>query len=147
MIGIVTEEIINNPKFYVMFRELNKLSDQMPVFVFSNGVRQLPIKNKFTILQQIEAMSHQGTLIATDILSSQVVAKSMTPKKKLLYLQDLEWTKLQNFQAQQVSNLFLNTQLEVVVRSEKHKEVVSKLFRPVDKVVYNWRASELLKVI
>ena len=147
MLGIVTEEINNDPKNYIMFRELNKLSGQIPCYVFANNVRSLPMKNEFTILQQIEAMSHQGTLIGTSIISSQVVSKSLTPKNKIIYLWDLEWSKLSNFNAKQVQSLFLNKEIDIVTRSEKHKEIFSKLFRPTEKVVYNWRAEDLLKVI
>lgn len=147
MIGIVVDEINNDPKSYVMFRELNKISGRVPCFVFTNGIRGLPMKNEFTILQQIEALSHQGTLIGTSIMSSQIVAKSLTARKKLLYMWDLEWSKLENFHASQVQSLFLNKELDVIARSDKHKEVFSKLYKNTDKVIYNWRAEELLKVI
>ena len=147
MLGIVVERIQNDHVSYIMFRELNKLADKVPCFVFTNGTVNLPMENKFTILQHVDAMSHKGTLIGTNLLTSQIVAKSMMPKKKFVYLWDLDWSRLSNFNANQLNNIYLNDDIEVITRSKKHQEVFSKMFRKTDKIIYNWRAEELLKVI
>ena len=147
MIGIVVDEIENNPSNYIMFRELNKVAKKMPCFVFANSVRTVPMDNEFTILQQVEAMSHSGTLIATSLITSQIVSKALTPKNKFYYLMDFEWLHLNMFHSRQLQSIFFNDDIEVINRSKKNQQVFSKLFRKSDKVVYNWRADELLKVI
>lgn len=147
MIGIVVDKIDGSIGNHVMVRELNKLADKVPCFVFTNDVGRLNVKNKFTILQQVEALSHPGTLISTSLITSQVVLNSLTPKKKYLYLQNYEWRNLDRFNALQLHRVFLNDEMDIIVKSDTQKKVFSKLFREPSKVIYNWRADDLIKVI
>ena len=83
MIGVVVNHVRNTPVDYIMFRELNKIARKTDCFLFVNQVHGLPMMNNFSILQSVEALSHEGTLIATDITSCQVVKNAMMASKKL----------------------------------------------------------------
>ena len=147
MIGVVVDQVRNTPVDYIMFRELNKLSRKVDCFLFVNQVHALPMKNNFSILQSVEAMSHAGTLIATDITTCQIVNKSLTASKKLFYMWDLEWNKIESFNHNKLFPIMHNKEIDLVVRGSKHFDIVSKLFRKPKATVCNWRAEELLKVI
>ena len=107
----------------------------------------MPMHNKFTILQTIEAMSHQGTLVSTSLLTSQVVKNSLTAKKKLYYMTDIDWLRINNFSFDQMIGIFHDKEIEIVTRSKSHENIVSKMFKPPVGTVFNWRADEILKVI
>lgn len=147
MIGIVVDSIDTDLKSYIMFRELNRLSETQNCFVFTNEIRGLPLQNKFAILQQVQAMSHSGVLIATNIMNAQIVSNSLTPSKKYFYVWDLEWNKLSSFQSKQLTRIFYNDDIELISRSKSHSNILEKLFKKPESIVHNWNHKELLKAV
>lgn len=147
MIGIVVDNISSDVKNYVMFRELNKLSETHNCFVFTNQIAGLPMNNKFAILQQVEALSHSGVLIATNLMNAQIVRNSLTASKKYFYVYDLDWTKISQFHSKQLTNIFYNDEMELISRSKSHSDILTKLFKKPKSVVYNWNNKELIEAI
>ena len=147
MIGILVDNIANDTFNYCMFRELNRLSKKEQCFVFTNNIEGLPMQNNFAILQQVDALAHQGTLIATNLLNCQVLANSLTAEKKFMYLWSFDWMNFSALEASSLNNMLHNEEIDIITRSKSHEQVVKKMFKAPKGVVYNWRANEILKAI
>ena len=147
MLGVIVDTIENNIHTDVMFRELNKISKTEQCFLFTNSTRSMPRKNKFTILQQVEALCHKGTLIATSLLNAQIAKKSLTATNKFIYMHDFDWMNFNAFYASQLQEIILDEEINILSRSNTHYDIMKKLFKEPKGIVYNWRADEILKVI
>lgn len=147
MIGIIVDEIVGSPQNHFMFKTLNQLSETQDVYLFTSGVKHLPMENKFAIMQQVEALHHPGVLIGTSMLSSQVVANCLTATKKYYYPWHFEWMHLQQFGAQQIDKIFYHDEMELIARSTSHAKLYSQLFKQPAGIVYNWDRESLEKVI
>ena len=148
MIGIITETVDANFSYnYVLFNTLNKLSESYDCYLFTNKVVSLPVKNKFAILQQIEAMNHSGILIGTSIFNAQIVAKCLTASQKYFYVWYPEWIIFNNFYNKQLNNIFYNEELNLITRSDNHFNLINRLFKSPIGTVYNWDIDDLLKVL
>ena len=147
MIGIITNDVSNNPESYLMFKALNEISNDTDCFLFTNIVYALPCPHRFAIMQQVEAMSHRGTLVSTDIINSQILKNNLMAEKKYYYVWGPEWRNLNNFSPNQMTSVFYNDEIELVARSKSHKDMLSKLFKPPKHVMYNWDANQLRELL
>ena len=147
MIGVVVDNVINNPQNYVLFRELNKLAQDEDCYLFTNTVQALPMNHNFAILQQVEALKHSGILIGTSMLNAQIVANCLTASKKYFYVWSPEWMNLQKFGSQQLRKMFYNDDVDLLARSTCHWNLLAKMFKEPNGIVYNWNAEQLRSVI
>jgi hypothetical protein len=147
MIGIIVDDIESTPFMHTLFRELNKLSETHDCYLFANQVKTLPAHNKFCILQQIEALQHQGKLISTSLINTQILANCLTCEKKYYYVYDLDWMKMQNFNSRQLTTIFLNKDINLLSRSESHYKVLSKNFKAPAGIVHNWNHKQIAEYI
>lgn len=147
MIGIIVDDIESTPFMHTLFRELNKLSENYDCYLFANQVKALPTHNNFCILQQIEALEHQGTLISTSLINTQILANSLTCEEKYYYVYDLDWTRMQNFNSKQLTTIFLNKDINLLARSESHYEVLRKNFKPPKGIIHNWNHQQIAEYI
>ncbi len=147
MLGVIVDSVENNAQQYAMFRELNKLSQKHDCYLFTNRVNTMPIEPNFAILQQIEALSHKGVLIGTSLINSQVVAKSITSSKRYFYVWSPEWMDINGLGTSQLVNVFYNDRMELIARSDSYHALLSNLFKNPERVIYNWDAEELEKLL
>ena len=145
MLGIVVSQIENNSYFYRLFNKLNSLSYNTDCYIFCDNIVSMPMKNKFAILQQLEALNHDGILIGTSIITSQIVINSLTATKKYYYLWYPEWTSLNNYNYQQLLSIYNNKELKLITRSQEHKSLVQKLFHVEPIIIDNWDIDGLLE--
>jgi len=147
MIGVIVDEVVGSPQNHFMFKALNELSKTQDVYLFTSGLKQLPMENKFAIMQQIEALHHPGILIATSMLSAQVAANCLTATKKYYYIWHFEWMQLQQFGFQQINKIFYHDEMEIIARSKTHYNLFSQLFKQPAGIAYNWDRESLEEVI
>lgn len=147
MIGIIVNDIESTPFMHTLFRELNNFSKEHECYLFANQVRSLPMHNNFCILQQIEALQHKGTLIATSLVTSQIVANCLTCENKYYYIYDFDWTALGNFNEKQITRILLNKEINLLARSESHYNVLRKNFKAPKGIVHNWNHKQIAEYI
>jgi len=147
MIGIIVDDIESTPFMHTLFRELNKLSKNNDCYLFANQVKTLPAHNDFCILQQIEALQHRGILISTSLVNTQILANCLTCTSKYYYVYDLDWMAMKNFNSRQLTNIFLNKEINLLARSESHSRVLSKSFKPPVGIVHNWNHKQIAEYI
>jgi len=147
MIGIIVDEIVNSPQNYFLFKTFNELSKSHDCYLFTSGIKELPIENKFSIMQQLEALHHPGILISTTMLNAQIAANSLTATKKYYYIWNFEWTMLNQFAFHQLDKIFYNDDVELIANSSTHNHLLTQLFKSPIGIVYNWDRKSLEKVI
>lgn len=138
-LGIIVDNIVNNSYYYSMFKNLNILSDMgMQCYVFANSTVELPIENRFAILQQIEAFHHSDILVATSLINAQAMRKNLMAKKKYYYVWYPEWTNLTSFYYTSLELLYMNDSIELISRSQSHAELLESLFKKPYMNIINW---------
>ena len=106
MIGVLVDEVDNSAKNYVIFRELNKIAEKNNCYLFTNSVKQLPIKPRFSIMSSVEALHHNGILIANSIITSQIAINSVTASDKYFYMWELDWMNIKGLKCSQLKNIY-----------------------------------------
>ncbi len=147
MIGIITDHISNNIKNYLMFRELNKLSKTQDCYLFTNSIESLPMKNEFCILQQVEAMSHLGTLISTSLITTQIVQNALPAKRKIFYMWYPDWPDYDNIRTTQITNILMDDKIEIITRGSAHSALIKNTFNRDSDVICNWDSERLERLV
>lgn len=144
MIGILVDNIKNDSKNYILFRELNELSKHIDCYIFTDKIDSLPIQNKFAILQQIHSLEHSGILIGTSIINAQVVAKSLMAKEKYYYIYDFDWIYIQNYYNSQLQLTLYNKDINLISRSNDHDKLIQKITNRKSKaIIHNWNHNDI----
>jgi hypothetical protein len=146
-IGIVIDTITNNEINRLMFNTLNDLSKRHPVYLFANYTHSLPIKNQFCILQQLHALNHNGILIGTSLLNSQIVINSLVAKEKYYYMWEPEWLKFNELRFSQLDKIINNPELNLITRTQEHFNLMQSLFKIPLGIVKNWNIDDMEEII
>jgi len=140
------DTVQNDIRSQIIFKTLNELSSQYSCCIFANQVNVLPEANKFAIFQQIEALAHADILIGTSIMNIQIVLNSLTPKVKYYYMWEPEWIAFNNFQANQLQNIFYNPELRIITNNATDQNLMTKLFDQPCKMIKNWNVQDMEKL-
>lgn len=147
MIGILYDNIIRDSRTYHLFKNLNELAKKYSCYLFTNRIHQFPIEPNFPILQQIEAMSHGGILISTSILNTQILANVLTCKRKIFYMYNIELLTLDKFNTNQLTKIFYNDDIDLLIRDDGYREYCIKMFKePLQDTLLNWDYRALEKI-
>ena len=147
-IGIIVEEISSNSHDYIMINSLNEISKNYDCCIFTNIIKDMPIKNNFAILQMSNAFNHTGTLISTNIVTTQILCNCLMAKNKYYYINSLEWPNVNNLKNSSLHKIYYNNEIELIASSRSHFNLLSKLFKKPSHVISLWdheKIGELLK--
>lgn len=147
MIGVLVDEVKNDVKSYIIFRELNKISEKNNCYLFTNSVKHIPIKPRFSIMSSIEALHHDGILIANSIITSQIAINSITATDKYFYMWDMDWMNIKGLKCAQLKNIYYNKEISLIARSYYHYDFAKKLFAEPKGIVHNWNAEKMMRLI
>lgn len=113
--------------------------DDVVMFVSRFGV--CPVWPRFAVFQEQEVWCWPDAVAAIDFISAQKLIRTIGPKRKLLYLWDLEWCFVQRSFSDNAS-VYLSKDLEIVTRSQDHADIVSTCWRD-SKVVEEFNVGKL----
>lgn len=147
MIGVLVDEVDNSAKNYVIFRELNKIAEKNNCYLFTNSVKQLPIKPRFSIMSSVEALHHNGILIANSIITSQIAINSVTASDKYFYMWELDWMNIKGLKCSQLKNIYYNKEINLIARSNYHYDFAKRLVSEPKGIVHNWNAEKMMRLI
>ena len=148
-LAILKNNIGMSQSSYFMIRSLNEMAtmDQVGCCVMIGAWSIPPVKNLFGLLQQNEIFDFEGVGIATNIETAQKLISVPGPKKKYFYIWDIEWTKLKAVNYNQLSNIYCNSQLELIVRSEHHAKLIKDCFKEPCHIMEDWDIEVLRKLV
>ncbi|NVM35953.1 MAG: hypothetical protein HWN81_10175 [Candidatus Lokiarchaeota archaeon] len=148
-IGVIVNSLKDDINSYNMVNCLNKIAkdNKCCMFLLNNENHKLISEAKFSIFKGESLFHFTGSLVSTSLFNTQCCVNSLYAEKKYLYLNQLEWMHLENFNHDQLTNLFFNKEINIVSNSKSHDEIITKLFKRTIGTVYNWNPEDLLKVI
>lgn len=106
-------------------------------------------------LQPLRAYSFEGTLIATSIKTAEFIRPLKLPKKKLFYVETLEWFDVLNQRYQEngspnanlryedLKKIYLNDDIDLIVSNNEDYKTVSNLFKKPKHIVKDWDFTEI----
>ncbi len=147
MIGVILENVNNDPITYDVFKCLNQLSRKHSCYLFTDSIVAMPVKNKFSILQSASAFEHRGVLIGTTLINAQMVNNSLLAKEKYLYLQNIDWMNINNLRFNQLRRVMHHPELKIIARGSNHYDIIKKAFKEPEHTIINWDAEELERAI
>lgn len=152
-LGVICEDLGPNQLAYQLITSANTLleeTDDYDVCLFYRNFLP-PVKNaNFGTFTVYEAFSYDGVMIATDLHSANAMVKWPGPnrKKMYFYIQDLEWIRLRNqMQYEQLAQVYMNPKLNLIARSEDHKNILESVWRPVSAVVEDGDIRRFVEVV
>lgn len=151
-LGILLNNLGPNQLAYSSIRSNNLFVDDAPkidcILFYENYVRPcLPMN--FASMQVFEAYGYNGTLIATSLSTAHKALRCYASKNKFFYVWDLEWLRLQQFkQFRDMHNVYGNSNLKLIARSESHKTVIEDSWNTkVAGIVDNFDMRQMIEVI
>jgi hypothetical protein len=102
----------------------------------------------FTIMNVYEAWTFKEPLIATTLNLATKLAKLPMAPKKLFYMWDLEWLRMQNKNFQQLADLYRNPAFKIIARSKSHADLIANCWNvDVVGVVENFDLDQFVEII
>ena len=99
------------------------------------------------MLQQASAFEHKGILISTSMLNTRVMNNTLLATKKYFYVQNLEWSGVENLMYPELESLIHNPELDLIARGETHFSVLSKAFKTPKHTIINWDHEDIEREI
>ena len=97
--------------------------------LFSGAPLQSEVPALFPVFQPLRAYHFEGTLISTDMSTTEMLSKLILPKNKYFYVRSLEWTLLENCDYNYLKSIYQNDDIKLVAENEEIFEVLKKLFK------------------
>jgi len=148
--GILTTRIDSSQSGFHITNTLNEIclkEVNTDIIVFVREFSAPPLIPLFATLQESEAWGFDGPLIATSIETAATLLKITGPAKKYFYIWDLEWMRMNSFTHKSLSRIYNNEKLELIARSERHSEIISKCWRKPSHIMEDFSRSKLLEII
>lgn len=98
------------------------------ITIFYEDYDKIPIKPEFSIMQNRYAWGFDGTLISTDLHTTETLQHLVGPKKKYFYLWNLEWLYSDNM-FNSYSLLYQDDDIDLIVRSQLHYDIVKNQWK------------------
>ena len=146
--GFVVQRLNGSQQSYKLCQAANTMvmEDIADIIVFHDEWDVSPIDTTFMMLQKQHMWSYEGVLVATDIRSAEQVIKSPGPCKKYFYLWNLEWLYIPEFPNSRLSNVYQNPNIDLIVRSEYHANLVTKCWKKPTHIIEDFDKNELAKI-
>lgn len=141
-LGIISDNLSD----YFMLKHLNLLTQEgIDCVLFTQNIQKPVIPLAFGLFQVNEIYDYDGTVIASDLKSCKKLGTVPGPKRKLFYVQNFEWTKLQQFNYNLIRDCYMNDEIELIARSKRHSDILWKCFKKPRYVMENWELKICLK--
>ena len=106
-----------------------------------------PIPPRFTMLMEREVFGLQGTVISTDIRTTQHLIRCPGPTKKFFYVWNLEWLAAQTINYMSLYDIYCNDKIELIARSKSHFDLLSKIWKEPKYIMEDFDKNTLLEII
>lgn len=147
--GILVKNLYNSELNWRLVSQVNNLnkSGMTDIIIFYEDALPQMIHPIGTVMQAVEAYEYRNPLIATNLSTAQKLVNFPRSCHKVFYLWDLEWIRFKNNSYYEFRNIYCNPELDLVCRTEEHKDLVERLWdRKVSRVSEKALLHEILGV-
>lgn len=138
-IGIAVSDINPSQNMFYLILEAADKHDKMDFIIFYEHKAKSMLYLPCASMQINEAWAFDGPIIATNILTAHKILQCPSPTKKFLYCWDLEWMRANPKIFNELTNIYRNKDLKLIVRGQDHKNLIEDVWNTkVDFVHENW---------
>lgn len=148
-LNVMIESLETSQLSFYLTMELNKNKHKINGVVFVENIVPIKLKPEFPVMTVAELWEDQNITITTYSQGASKLLRFPGPTRKIFYLWDLYFLRghgVRNFY-ESYANLFAEPSLEIVVKSESHKQIVENNFNIKVKVVQDCNIDEFIDVL
>lgn len=143
-IGFVVNSL-SDQSFVSRCNELLEHDIEPIVFYNEYGLTQeLP---RFARFQQCQMWGFYGPVICFDLNSANKLLNSPGPTQKYLFVYELEWEKLDNFNWQHLHNIYCNKDIELIANNQELFKTMKEYWKQPVGVCEELNIKDLMKII
>jgi hypothetical protein len=133
-IGIIADDLSD----YFLLKNLNLLAQETTYdcCIFTPNMAKPIIPIAFGLFQVNEIYDYSGIVVASDLKSAKKLLCVPGPSRKLFYIKNFEWMKLVQFSYELIRDCYMS--LDLIVRSDRHADVITKCFKKPEMIGDNW---------
>lgn len=131
-VGLVFNSLASHQSvFYAVTRAniLLKERHDIDFAAFSEQLSNPCVQLNFASFAMVDLYNWEGIGISTDINTTMYLLKSVGPKRRIFYVQDLEWLRYpQRKSYESLASIYRHPSLELWTRSASHKRFIENNF-------------------
>ena len=116
---------------FFIIKEINALPALRPEIdgiVFYENLSSACLPVNFATMNMSECWCHSGPIVATSFSTAKTLSE-FPSEKKMFYVWDLEWMRLDNFTHKELSEIYNNDSIELISRSSRHNSLIQKCWK------------------
>ncbi len=148
-IGFLVRAVSMSQEGLLLIHECNKLLEKQrdtEINIFYEDYDRIPIKPEFSLMQNRHAWGYTGTLISTDLHTTEVLAHLAGPRRKLFYVWNLEWLYSHNMYVS-YSKLYQSPDIDLIARTQSHADIITKLWKEPKYIMEDFDHEQLARII
>ena len=146
-LGIAVNQIISEQKYICLINELNKLNKaDIDIILFYNDFGNNRIEADFPLMQSVEMLDYDGILIATDLLSANILHSCVRATKKYFYVWNIDWFK----NKKSISfnkNTYQNKEIDLICRSKDHYKLLTTVFKEPKHIIEEFNHEQIESIV
>ena len=147
-IGFFVDNLGPSQFSFELIHESNKLLKANPSYSVTAFTRQVDIlisQPNFPIQMQFNAWGWKGIAIATSYNSARVLKNVYSPKRKFLYVWNLDWMS----STKNVTHYMdiYDSDLDLIARSEEHYEILKTMWKEPLEIIEDFNYEQLAQKI
>ena len=148
--GIMLNKVDNSQIGYYATKSLNYIAEKqvnvdIVMFVKEHAVH--PVIPLFATMSETDIWGYDAPIIATDLSSAKTLINSSGPTKKYLYVWDLEWLRLPEYNHEELSKIYNNNNIELIARSDRHYMLIKECWKEPAFVMPDFSPNSLMGII
>lgn len=148
-IGFLVRAVSMSQEGLMLINECNKLLEtdrSIEVNIFYEDYDRIPLKPEFSLMQNRHAWGYTGTLISTDLRTTEVLQHLVGPSRKLFYVWNLEWLYSHNMFLS-YSKLYQSPDIDLIARTPSHFDIIKKLWKEPKYLMEDFNNEQLTRII
>ena len=147
-LGVIVQNLNNSQSNFFLIQALNRLNQEEGIdcCIFYEQCTAPMIPPLFSIFHMNEIYDFSGPVISTYMLGTKRLIDSPGPRKKFMYLWAFEWAKIPQFAYNNIKDIYLNPEINLIVRSQHHAHLVENCFKKPAFIFDNWDKDALTKL-
>lgn len=138
--------VVNKIRFSQLSYLLTKQSYDNDLVVFSQNDYTINANNGFSIFMMYDFWNYKGkNIVATDINSCKLILKNPSVKSFYFYVWDLEWMRLQSFDYEDIQQIYGNSKIKLIARSDRHALAIEQAWNKKCLIVEDFKLSEIFR--
>lgn len=150
-LNVLVSDLSASQQNFYLISNVNLMHQQVPglnIQVFCENILPFCIKPNFSVMNVSEAWGQPGPFVATNFSTAAKILNYPLATKRLFYVWDLEFLRGGAYRMYDLyAPTYLNKNLELVCRSEEHRNMVENAFnREVKHIIPNFNMNDFLDI-